>query len=389
VTFDEQLQQALDTFTDRLRDEVAGQVRDEVARQARVVGDELAATARAEADAARAEADAARAEADAAHAEADTARAEALTARAEADNARIQADQARGEAERAAVAGADAAIARAEADQARAGRGPVSGQLAAAIRALGGARSLTEVLDTLVRCAGEDAARAGILLVRGDRFHGWRGFDAVFASGDPLDISHGDAGVIAQAVQTAAMASSGSSNSAGAPVFSELKPEQACVAIPIVIGGQAVAVLYADAGLEAGNREPGTVNLEPLDILTRFASQRLEALTAIKAARSLTASADVAAPARGETDESADQHAAARRYARLLVSEIKLYHEPQVAEGRRERDLATRLGGEIARVRTLYEQRVPPEVRQNTDYVHEELIRTLADGDASLLEAKA
>jgi len=167
------------------------------------------------------------------------------------------------------------------------------------------------------------------------------------------------------------------------------------VAIPIVIGGQAVAVLYADAGLETGNdqqgtpnREPGTLNLEPLEILTRFASQRLEALTAIKAARSLTVDADVRAPARGGNDESADQHAAARRYARLLVSEIKLYHEPQVAEGRRERDLATRLGGEIARVRTLYEQRVPAEVRQHTDYVHEELIRTLADGDASLLEAK-
>jgi glycolate oxidase len=56
--------------------------------------------------------------------------------------------------------------------------------------------------------------------------------------------------------------------------------------------------------------------------------------------------------------------------------------------GRRERDLTTRLGGEIARVRTLYEQRVPAAVRQGTDYVHEELIRTLADGDASLLEAK-
>jgi hypothetical protein len=143
--------------------------------------------------------------------------------------------------------------------------------------------------------------------------------------------------------------------------------------------------MYADAGLQTANREPGTLNVESLEILTRFASQRLEALTAIKAARSLTVDAELPAPA----DDSADQHAAARRYARLLVSEIKLYHEPQVAEGRRERDLATRLGGEIARVRTLYEQRVPAEVRQNTDYVHEELIRTLADGDASLLEAKA
>jgi hypothetical protein len=82
-----------------------------------------------------------------------------------------------------------------------------------------------------------------------------------------------------------------------------------------------------------------------------------------------------------------DERASARRYARILVSEIKLYHEAEVAAGRRERDLATRLGGEIARARSLYEQRVPPDVRHTSDYVRDELIRTLADGDATLLEA--
>lgn len=393
MSFDEQLQRALDTFADRLRDEVAGQVR--------VVGDELSAIARAEADAARAEADAARAEADTARAEVDSARAEADSARAEVDTVRAEANAARAEAERATMARAQAeqaAIARAEADRAAidraerapAQRDPATGRVAEGIRTLGGARSLSEVLDTLVRCAGEEAARAGVLLVRGERFQGWRGFDRAFAVGDDLDIARDDAGVIAHAFESTAVASSGSTGSDDAPAFAQLKPGQPSVAVPIAIGGQVVAVLYADAGLEteAVNREPGTLNLEPLEILTRFASQRLEALTAIKAARSLTVDAGLPATGSGGNDESADQHAAARRYARLLVSEIKLYHEPQVAEGRRERDLATRLGGEIARVRTLYEQRVPAEVRENTDYVHEELIRTLADGDASLLEAK-
>ncbi len=76
----------------------------------------------------------------------------------------------------------------------------------------------------------------------------------------------------------------------------------------------------------------------------------------------------------------------ARRYARLLVSEIKLYHEAAVADGRRDRNLATRLGGEIARARALYEERVPPQVRQRADYFHDELVRLLADGDATLLQ---
>jgi hypothetical protein len=50
-----------------------------------------------------------------------------------------------------------------------------------------------------------------------------------------------------------------------------------------------VAVLYADAGTAKPglNLEPGTLNLEPLEVLALFAARSLEALTAIKAARSL------------------------------------------------------------------------------------------------------
>ena len=37
----------------------------------------------------------------------------------------------------------------------------------------------------------------------------------------------------------------------------------------------------------------------------------------------------------------------------------------------------------------MYEQRVPPHVRGATDYFKDELVRTLADGDASLLEVRS
>ena len=84
--------------------------------------------------------------------------------------------------------------------------------------------------------------------------------------------------------------------------------------------------------------------------------------------------------------DAGDADAAAQRYARLLVSEIKLYHEPDVIAGRREGDLKTRLGAEIARARMLYEQRVPPQIDRRADYFRAELVRTLADGDAALLQ---
>ncbi len=80
-----------------------------------------------------------------------------------------------------------------------------------------------------------------------------------------------------------------------------------------------------------------------------------------------------------------DEDASAQRYAKLLVSEIKLYHEAAVVAGRIEGDLGLRLSEEIGRARVLYEQRVPPRVRQRSDYFHDELVRTLANGDSRLL----
>jgi len=100
------------------------------------------------------------------------------------------------------------------------------------------------------------------------------------------------------------------------------------------------------------------------------------------------ASARSSSPPPAEASGDSEEHVSAQRYARLLVSEIKLYHEEAVIEGRRDRDLATRLGGEIARARVMYEQRVPPNIRQQADHFHDELVRTLADGDASLLELR-
>jgi hypothetical protein len=80
-----------------------------------------------------------------------------------------------------------------------------------------------------------------------------------------------------------------------------------------------------------------------------------------------------------------DDDDAARRYARLLVSEIKLYHESAVTAGRRDRNLLERLRNEIDRARRLYGERVPAAVLARTDYFDQELVRTLANGDASLL----
>lgn len=78
-------------------------------------------------------------------------------------------------------------------------------------------------------------------------------------------------------------------------------------------------------------------------------------------------------------------HEEARRLARLLVSEIKLYNEEQVEEGRRNRDVYERLKEDIDRSRQMYEERVEPRILRSTDYFYQELVRILAAGDARTL----
>jgi hypothetical protein len=78
-------------------------------------------------------------------------------------------------------------------------------------------------------------------------------------------------------------------------------------------------------------------------------------------------------------------HSDAKRFARLLVSEIKLYNEHHVVEGRENRDLYLRLKRDIDRSREMYEKRVSPNVARKIDYFHDEIIRILGDNDPSTL----
>lgn len=85
------------------------------------------------------------------------------------------------------------------------------------------------------------------------------------------------------------------------------------------------------------------------------------------------------------TETEVRAHNDARRFARLLVSEIKLYNAAKVNEGRRLSDLYDRLKDEIDRSRKVYDKRVSPAVAAKFDYFYDELVQTLAEGDPSKL----
>jgi hypothetical protein len=231
-------------------------------------------------------------------------------------------------------------------------------RLSEAVRAISGARSLSEILETLLGHAGQASGQASIWVVQSGRLRHWRptGIDEGEPS-LPLD----DPGAIGEAARTNLV---GSGNGT--------------LAVPIAMAGHVVAVLYTNPGASG----------DAVEIMARYAARCLEAVTAFKAARALTerpGATDTATPATGG-ESTVEADASARRYARLLVSEIKLYHPTAVVDGRRDRDLATRLGGEIARARVLYDERVPSQVRERTDFFRDELVQTLAGGDATLLQ---
>ena len=75
-------------------------------------------------------------------------------------------------------------------------------------------------------------------------------------------------------------------------------------------------------------------------------------------------------------------------FARLLVSEIKLYNEKEVEEGRKNGDLYNRLKEQIDLSRKVYEVRISDEVRAEKDYFNEELLRILAKGNAEILNSE-
>lgn len=251
-----------------------------------------------------------------------------------------------------------------------------AGPVLPGIRSIDEARSLSEALTALVHAAAEHAPRAALFILNGQRFDEWRVDGVERLSHQPVDLEHG--GLLRAAVRRGNRVSA--PQDAGAPSFALLPDGRGACAVPLAIEGEPVAVLYGDEGL-AG--EAGRLGWnEALDLLARHTAACLARLTVLRALQLLQGHAQPA-PGLARSDETQS----ARRYAKLLVSEIKLYNEGAVRVGRERRDLLHRLHAEIERARRLYEERVPETVLARGAYFQEELIQTLAGGDPALLGA--
>ncbi len=242
--------------------------------------------------------------------------------------------------------------------------------------------SQADILRALLDGTARFSGRVALFVVRGNTATGWeaRGFEDEDAI-KKVSLDAGQ-GLTARAIQerTPAVAAavefdSGFIESVGNPADGN------ALVVPLLVREKVPAVIYADAGTGDGKLDNAAVQL-----LVRSAGHWLELLTARKAAPAEAERVVEAPPAEPEVPpEQEEVHKKAKKFAKLLVDELKLYNQSKVAEGRAHKDLYDRLKEDIDKSRAAYEKRYGNTPAASGDYFRQAVIRILADNDESVL----
>lgn len=137
---------------------------------------------------------------------------------------------------------------------------------------------------------------------------------------------------------------------------------------PILRAETVAALLYAD-------ETSGTFQPDALELLATLAGMALEN----RAAKQVNGLIRVSAPNDGEL------HLKAQRFARVQVAEMRLHQDAGVKNGRAGRDLYASLQPQIDSAREAYQREFLSGSESVPDYLHQELVRTLAHDDVELL----
>ncbi len=318
--------------------------------------------------------------------------------------------------------------------------------LLAAVSAIHAGTTQKEILRALLDSTAGYSGRAALFVIKAGSATGWQG--RAFDNNDDikdfsLDVNDGAAAKALQ-MRTVVSASAADIDPKFISQFGAPSENQVMV-LPLRLKDKVAALVYADAGTEAG----GKLEAAALELLVAATSAWLEVASLRKQAAKegaaesggaekfesppvqtvssfsdpfaghapkhvaaapvpveepamVEAAAEVvaapammsaAAPAPATdafahlSPEDADVHRKAQRFARLLMDEIKLYNQAKVAEGRKHKDLYDRLKEDIEKSRGTYQKRYGNTAAAAADYFSSELIRSLAEDDASLLGA--
>ena len=274
--------------------------------------------------------------------------------------------------------------------------GAASELLNTATAALQEASSQADILRQLLEGSAGFAARAALFVAKGGAINGWQGngfSDSSFLKNVTLN---GSSALVSRAMDGRFPASGKASEFDASFLSSAGRPlDDRCMVLPLVVKDKVAALLYTDAGTAPG----GSIDGAGLSVLTRCASLWLEITSLRKAgaapaedlhsapAPAAVAPPPVSTPSTPAATGDAELHRKAKRFAKLLVEEIKLYNQPKVTEGRQQRDLYERLKEDIEKSRATYDKRYGESPVASANYFTEELIRILADNDVTLMGA--
>jgi hypothetical protein len=256
-------------------------------------------------------------------------------------------------------------------------------QTLSTIRHIESARTVSEILTAISHGVSARVSRSALFVLEGDLLVEWTPTGAQPLTQAPIRFEDPSAGVLSAALRNRVTA-----RDVVPPALGASGSERTATAIPLFLEGVPVAVVYAEEGRAAASVAS---LLETLELVAAHGATRLGYVTAVRTAQAMRwiagGAASVSNPRTAIAASSSieEEEQSAKRYARLLISEIKLYNEAAVRTGREQRDLLKRLQPEVERARRLYEHRVPATLRGRAQHFDHELVQTLAGGDALLL----
>jgi len=156
-----------------------------------------------------------------------------------------------------------------------------------------------------------------------------------------------------------------------------------CCLVPLVTRNGVAAIIYGDSG---------DLDIDALELLAAMAGAMIEARpapAAVSAAETLVAISPAPKPEIlswfSLSREDRELHLRAQRFASVQVAGIRLYQSEKVKNGRTAHDLYTSLKVEIDTAREAFRREVLNASDSMVDYLHLELVRTLANDDVELL----
>ncbi|MBV8816748.1 MAG: hypothetical protein JO022_00250 [Acidobacteriaceae bacterium] len=147
---------------------------------------------------------------------------------------------------------------------------------------------------------------------------------------------------------------------------------QRCHLFPLTTRDRVPAILYADS-------DDGVVDVSALELLSTMAGSVLDGVG--ERGGQVTGLHQI--PVNAKPGD--DLHLRAQRFARVKVAEMRLHKAQAVVAGRTQRDLYSHLKHDIDAGREAFGHDFMERSDSMTDYFHQELVRTLANDDVSLL----